>query len=400
MKARQLVWSNREVQDLTKRFVSIADELHNLRKGNSSDAKFFQTVFSQKKKHPGHQGVFLATPSGRLLASSTCYEAKKVVALLRDGLSAWEKLAIDDRFEPKSELVDMTKFNRPEDHYPEDGLVLRVTSRDLPESSLDGERITRWHRYYIWFSQDEVQSMLPQRLERGSQHAVPTRVADRIAALALLDKGLVDGFTKPFRDSEVEDAALSFSVREVTDKEIGFQITGTTATKTRDAQAFVSNMPRYDDIPKYRGLKTEILGDAVFDLGSKRFTKFDMIASATRFGGAYVGRTPDDWSEKPIGFSFALGKPIPAERIAPEFPDRYPWLAQSQKDVSFADSGVGLNGKDDRGPSVGDKAPDFEACLLDDIVDEIGSANDTNIRVSFTSLAVGRPVILAFGSYT
>lgn len=349
MKARQFVWSSKEVQELTKRFVSVADELHNLRTGNSSDATFFQKVFDQKIKHPGHQGVFLATPSGRLLASSTCYEAEKVIALLRDGLSAWGNLTTDDRLEPKSELVEMTEFSRPEDHYPEDGLALRITARDLPESSLDGNRNARWHRYYIWFNQEEVQSMLPQKLERGSRHSMPTELTNRIAALALLDKGLVDGFTRPFRDSEVEDSDLVFSVREVTDQAIRLSITGSTATSTRDAQAFVWNMPKYKDIPKYRGVKTEILGDATFDRGANRFTKFHMVASGARVGGAYVGRKPADWSEKPIGFSCVLGKPTQAERIAPEFPNRYPWLTRMmKKEASFTDSSESPSGRDDQ----------------------------------------------------
>jgi hypothetical protein len=321
-----LVWSNNEVQKLTKEFVAVADELHDLRTGETSEAKFFQAVFDQKKKHPGHQGVFLATPSGRLLASSTCYEPEKVITLLNDGLQAWSNLSTRQRLEPKSDLIGQTDGGRPEDYYPEDGLVLRVTARDLPTAKLEGDRKSRWHRYYVWFNRKEVQSMLPPRLEKGQQQAIPQKLSTRIAALALLDKGQVDGFTRAFRDNDVANAELTFTVLEVLDNEVRFQIEGTTAAKTADAKAFVTNMPKYENLPKYRGVKTTILGTATFDQASKRFTKLSMIAAGTRFGGAYVGRTPEDWGEKPIGFSFTLGQPIPAERIAPEFPERYPWF--------------------------------------------------------------------------
>ena len=130
---------------------------------------------------------------------------------------------------------------------------------------------------------------------------IPGKLANRIASLALLDKGLVDGFTKPFRESDVEKSNLAFSVLDVTETEIRFRISGNTSGKRQVGQAFVRNMPRHEDIPKYRGVTTEILGEATLDRMAQQFTKFRMIASGTRVGGAYVGRTPSDWTEHPIG---------------------------------------------------------------------------------------------------
>jgi len=264
-----------------------------------------------------------------LLASSTCYESEKVVALLNDGWRSWTELSTAERLKPKSELVEQTVAGRPEDKYPDDGLVLRVTSRELPEKNLDDERNRKWHRYYVWFNRDEVQSMLPRQWEKGEQTELPAELSKRIAALALLDKGRVDGFTRSFRDADVEAAKIELTVSSLDDSTISFQIEGHTSTKTRDAQAFVSNMPRHEDIPKHRGVRTEILGSATFDRDKQRFTQFEMVAVGKRFGGAYLGRSPDDWGEHPIGFSLVMGRPTPAEQLAPEFPERYPWLSQS-----------------------------------------------------------------------
>ena len=348
-----MVWSNPQVQSLTKKFVAVADELHDLRTGTSKEAEFFQDIFQQKEKHPGHQGVFLATPSGRLLASSTCYEAEKVKALLRDGLEKWNKLSTEERLQPNGDLLGESVGDRASDFYPEDGLVLRVTVRDLPADKLTASRNPRWHRYYVWFNRAEVDSMLPQRVEAGQTRVVPNELSTRIATLALLDKGRVDGFTRPFRDADVVGAKLIFTVVEADEFTVRLEISGITATKTRDAQAFISNMPKYEDIPQYRGVKTSILGKATFDRDSRRFVEFQMIATGTRVGGAYVGRAPDDWGQSPIGFSFALGQSSPAERIAPEFPGRYPWLTQLLAGEDFADSGQGLDGRNDKGRSVG-----------------------------------------------
>jgi hypothetical protein len=108
-----LVWSNEKVQELAKQFVAVADELHSLRTGKTSESDFFQVIFAQTKKHPGHQGVFLATPSGRLLASSTCYRAEQVIELLNKGLNAWNELSTEQHLEPKSDLIGKADGERP-----------------------------------------------------------------------------------------------------------------------------------------------------------------------------------------------------------------------------------------------------------------------------------------------
>ena len=321
-----MVWSDEQVQELTRNFVAVADELHDLRTGSTPEAQFFQQVFRQKDKHPGHQGVFVATPAGRLLASTTTYEAEQVVDVLTRAWDTWNDLSTSERLEPRGDLVDQNTAGRPEDDYPEDGLVLRVTARDLPKTDLAADRNPRWHRYYLWFNREEVQSMVPETWAAGQRHSIPSALSTRIAALALLDKGRVDGFTKPFRDADVEVANLDFVVEDLTTSIVTLQIVGNTATKAPDDQAFVSNLPRYDEIPEYRGVRTAIVGHATFDRTLNRFTDFSAVAAGTRFGGAYVGRQPDDWSEQPIGFSLVLGQAIAVERIAPEFPHRYPWL--------------------------------------------------------------------------
>lgn len=325
-----MVWSNPRVQELSRNFVAVADELHNLRTGSTTEAEYFQSVFRQKNRHPGHQGVFVTTPSGRLLASTTTYKANQVVDALTGALEQWNGLTPRERLEPKSSLVDHSSAGRPEDHYPDDGLVLRVTARDLPESDLTAERNPRWHRYYLWFNRDEVRSMVPKAWTAGQRHSIPEHLATRIAALALLDKGQVDGFTKPWRDADVEFANLDFVVEDLNESHVSLRIVGNTATRTKDGQAFVTNMPRHDKIPAHRGVRTSIVGRAMFDRKLNQFIDFSAAAVGIRFGGAYVGRAPEDWNEHPIGFSLVLGLDTNAEKIAPEFPHRYAWLNRQQ----------------------------------------------------------------------
>ena len=177
----------------------------------------------------------------------------------------------EERLQPKSDLIGEAVGDRATDFYPEDGLVLRVTARDLPEDNLSTGRNPRWHRYYMWFNRMEVESMLPRRLEAGQTREVPDDLSTRIAALALLDKGRVDGFTRPFRKADIQHAELTFTVVEADDSTVQVDISGRTLSKTGDAQAFITNMPRYENVPEYRGVETSILGNATIDRESRRF---------------------------------------------------------------------------------------------------------------------------------
>ena len=68
-----------------------------------------------------------------------------------------------------------------------------------------------------------------------------------------------------------------------------------------------------------------------------------------------------------------------------------PEQARSSLD-GFADSGTGLDGREDQGPPVGTRAPDAAAFIL--------AADGSFRKVTLWSLFSNRPVIVAFGSFT
>lgn len=324
VKARQLVWSDPEIHALTRRFVPVAEELHRLRKGTDPESLFFQKVFDQKQEHPGHQGVFVCTASGDLLASCVTWEGDTVEATLRRAIEAWERRTDDHSpTEPPAEplAASPTHPDRIEYAFPDDGLAIRVTGRDLGSASSD----QRWNRSFVWFNREELQSMLPPATV-GAQRDVPRDLAVRLASLAFLDKGNVDGFTKPFVPADVEEVHVTFETVRTDDDNAYVVIRGQTATRTRDGQPAYGLRARFERVPDARGVNTELLGTATFDRESRRISQLEMVALGERFGGAHVGRPPGDWGPSPIGFSIRLSDGSPAERIAPEFPDRYPWL--------------------------------------------------------------------------
>ncbi len=54
----------------------------------------------------------------------------------------------------------------------------------------------------------------------------------------------------------------------------------------------------------------------------RRFVSLELLALGKRFGRAMVGCSPEEWADGTIGYSLTLGDGSPAERIAPEFPQR------------------------------------------------------------------------------
>jgi hypothetical protein len=77
------------------------------------------------------QGIYVCAPSGKFLASVNSNDADRVLAMMREGLAAWEMLPADQRQLSAESAVKPR--HRWEDSYPTEGLVVNVISRDLPE---------------------------------------------------------------------------------------------------------------------------------------------------------------------------------------------------------------------------------------------------------------------------
>ncbi len=324
VKARRFVWSDTAIQSLAKQFVAVADEVHSLRTGTDDEARLFQGVLAQvEHQHAGHQGVFVITPGGKCLASAVGYDnPKNVRKALGEGLARWNQMTRAER--SGGLLLDAFTTSRSSKKYPEDGLVLRVTSRDVGQ--VPGQnRSDRWSRSFVWFKQPEAISLVPNDRVPGSTTAWPKALALWLARFALLDKGQVDGFTHPFSAAEVRKADLISTVIAVSGNSIELSFTGQTVTEAADAAPFFDRGKVFAKPYERRGVSTLVQGNATFDLAQGRFTKFEMLAIGMRRGGAYVGRPDDDWLPAPRGFSFTLGTGNPDERIVAEFIDQYGW---------------------------------------------------------------------------
>ena len=279
---------------------------------------------AQATNHPGHQGVFIVAPSGRLLQSGVGYSPDVIAPILQRGLAVWKKLS------PAKSGVDSAAVRLPnvpdraELRYPENGLVLRIVSRDLPTEDLP-IRSERYHQSLVWFNKSEFRGLLPENIREGESISWPRPMGERIARFCLLDRGRVDGLTHPFSRQSVRQAEFTTMVKSIRGDLVHLEFTGATETDTADASPFYRGFPKPTAGLGRRGVRTHVLGRGTYDLKKARPNDFQILSIGVRWGGAYVGRPAEDWAEAPIGFSFSLGDESSAQRIAPDFFDQYGW---------------------------------------------------------------------------
>ena len=79
----------------------------------------------------------------------------------------------------------------------------------------------------------------------------------------------------------------------------------------------------WSDIKLDHGMETTILGSAKYNLRTKSFNNFEMVAIGNRYGKTkHNGRTKNTGNSY-IGFLYTLAGKAPADKIAPAFIEYY-----------------------------------------------------------------------------
>jgi len=305
------------VLELTAKFVPAADEvyrLQNIQTGTDPECRLFQK-FSELGHYrtPGttRQGTYCVTPSGVLLASINSNDAKRIADMLKRSLAKWETLKREERLLPDDPRKQLAKIKRPERYYPEDGLVLTVTSRDLPREDKKAKanakkqdwRETAWNHDYAWFTKTEARQLLPAKVAVGQKQVVPAPIINRIACAHLVDN--VRGQTSPFDESQIKKAKLNTEVTVVEGNTVSIRIEGETLTA--------------DEGKTKHGLDVKLLGKATFDMLKQRFVSFELVAVGNRWGATQNNSRKGDLDTAPIGLLFTLAGDGHCERVAPAF---------------------------------------------------------------------------------
>lgn len=300
---------------LTVKFVPAADEvyrLQNLRTGTDPECRLFQK-FAERghSRRPGasRQGTYCVTPSGVLLASMNSNDPERISDMLAKALAKWETLKREERLLPTDPEKQRGEINRPERYYPKDGLVLYVTTRDMPRAAEKAKparadwRMLAWNQDFAWFTRGEAKQFVPPEPRVGKKQSLPASLLRRIACAHLVDN--VRGQTAPFEESQVKKASLTAEVTAADGKVVALRLEGETRTEMSG--------------PRKHGLDMRLLGKATYDLTKARFLTFELVAVGSRWGGTQLNGRRRDPDEAPIGILFTLAGDGPCERVAPAF---------------------------------------------------------------------------------
>lgn len=270
------------------------------------------------------QGIYAAAPSGFMLASINTNDPVAMAGMLRRALDKWNAMTPFERKSSEDVDAQAKQVRRPEALYPEDGLVLRVFSRDLPRENLPKDwRGTAWNQDYAWFRREEVRSMLPVRLSPGESQAVPSGLVRRLARLNFVDN--VRGQTPAFNDKDLVVADLTAEVVSVSAGVAEVVFRGATRAEMAGKWAVAGYRDMNSPTEQKAYIDLKVYGRGKFSISNERFTSFEMAALGTRFGATqYNGRT-DDFGPAPIGYALVKAGNTSAERVAPANYWSYGW---------------------------------------------------------------------------
>ncbi|HIA28627.1 MAG TPA: hypothetical protein EYN79_11050 [Planctomycetes bacterium] len=263
----------------------------------------------------------MTAPSGVLLASLNTRDPDLVVAKLEEALRLWQRMPPEVRHLDAAAKEGGSEIVRKEEKFPENGLVLRVYSRDLPrEEKVEGWRGEAWNQDNAWFLHDEARQFLGEKLVVGTRHNVPSSLVQRLARLHLVD--IVRGESPSYPPDSVKAATLSTEVIAVDNGVLELRLTGE-ASLEQGGNWHVGE----GDKPKKtaRGYRGKFQGIARFDTEEQRFVRFELVSTGQRWGATRYNGRGDDLDGGPIGFLLLLAADSSKNRVPPASFGEYPW---------------------------------------------------------------------------
>lgn len=304
--------------ELATFFVPATDEVYRLQTDDDADCRFFRTAV-RGKPDPSRgtmQGIYVFAPSGTLLGRINSNSSTAVAMMIRDALKKWEALDASEHRLPAD--AELTPRHRWEYSYPEGGLVLVRTARDLdPAMDPNTTPLRAYNRDQVWFTATEARQWLPDAIEIGANDEVPAFIVERLARFHLVDNAR--GQTIPYAASEV-DGSITTTITAIEDGRVTIELTGETLANALGPWLLGENYwkPKREDP---HGMTTTLRGAATYDLGREAFVSFSMVALGMRSGRTIMNGRGSDDGTSPVGFAFEVA---PADlRVAPTFINVY-----------------------------------------------------------------------------
>lgn len=316
MRGRQLVWSDPEIQKLSREFVTVADEVYMLypedrwnldRVKDRPEHQFFKRYGEAMPKgdwnHPGtKQGLYMIGPDGEYLEGKFAASGlpDDIEKRMERALERWDVLRRKKHYANKPVPAHVTTLPARVDGKE---FVLRVHSRDLPRGKRDrGARrfdpsvdqkagwmdFTQWAWNENWMAVDDWRALVPSGKGSSSkkEQEVDAALVRRIAREMLIDN--VRGQAGKWPEDAVKVARLT--------------MTGTRKSGRVDVR--YRGEITLDDGP--RSMQLQLLGDAVYDTKKKAFRQLRIAAVGMRKGAHRFNQRSSDQGPAPIGFSLTM----------------------------------------------------------------------------------------------
>jgi len=300
-------------------FIPAADEVARLQRADDLEGKLFRKV-AEKGHYAGRvqptntrQGTYALTPSGEFLGSLNHNDPKRVADMLRKAKAAWDQMDPALRRLPESQLRPENAPQRFERFYPADGLVLRMTTRDLPRTKTSSDwRGQAFNIDFCWFRRAEMLSMVPEP-QAGATAYVSDEVARRWVRLHIID--IVRGQSPVWEPNQVERALFEFKTEDVRGDLQTIRVTGSIRAGDQGQWSIDGFRDMNRPTPQSRGLRLQVMGRAVWSRSKQVFQSFELVLAGERWGATQYNGRSDDPGPAPIGFVFEKARP--QERVAP-----------------------------------------------------------------------------------
>ena len=293
-----------------------------MQRGEDPDAIIFQEMANQghyRTTGGTRQGIYVCSAGGKLMSSINSLNADDVLKTIEAGLDKWDALPVSEKL--LSNGYELNIKHRWENSYPDQGLVLTSVNADLfTDPPKQTDRSDRWNMDHAWFSQAEARGWLPDDPKNGDIYELPEELANRLFCFHLVDN--VRGQSLPFAPQEIKESGLEVEVLDRGHSTVRIKITGHSKAVAKGEWLLGENdwTPSY---PLDHGMKTEILGEASYNLDLEKFTEFEMVAIGKCYGKTEFNSRHFSPDSSWVGFLFTLAEDRAADRVAPAFVDIY-----------------------------------------------------------------------------
>jgi hypothetical protein len=321
---RASVFSDPRVLAAARDFLPAADVVWRLQRGGDAECLFFQRAVNGGEPitdNGTRQGIYVMSPSGRVLARVNSLDADRVLTMMADGLAAWKELPAAERRLDPAALLDGEE--RWEGSRPEKGLILERLVRDLPPvGGPQGERAAKWNRDSLWFSQAEAKELVAAAqaasglapADDEGWRAAPESFTRRLASFTLVDN--VYGQCIPFDAGDLEEVVVEVRATIQDGTMLALQLRGRTMAREDGAWTLGDNLWTPRNLHDH-AMQTVLLGDALWDVQDETFQAFEMVALGRRSG--FTELNSRRFRPEPGGIGFLIRLDRRAWSPAPTF---------------------------------------------------------------------------------